>query len=60
MVVSGDAKLRRVLTRFETRPQNGVVHYVEEGANAVPALVVKPNLKEGWGGVFKLGFKPLP
>ena len=45
MIVGGDAKLCGVFAAFQTCPQDAVVHHVEEGADAVPALVVEPDLK---------------
>lgn len=47
MIVGGDAKLCGVFSGRKTRPQDGVVHHVEERTNAVPALVVKPDLQIG-------------
>lgn len=48
VIVGGDAKLCRVVAALQTRPQDAVVHHVEERADAVPALVVEPDLG-GWG-----------
>lgn len=45
MIGGSDAKLGGVLSGFQTRPQDAVVHHVEEGADAVPALVVEPDLE---------------
>lgn len=46
MIVGSDAKLCRVVAALQTRPQDAVVHHVEERADAVPALVVEPDLGE--------------
>lgn len=45
MVGGRDAKLCGVLVVFQTRPQDAVVHHVEEGTDAVPAFVVEPDLE---------------
>lgn len=52
MVVGGDAKLCWVVAALQTRPQDAVVHHVEERADAVPALVVEPDL--GGGGTERM------
>lgn len=49
MIESSDAKLGGLLVGGQTCPQDGVVHHVEEGADAVPALVVEPDLKRERG-----------
>lgn len=46
MIVGSDAKLCGVFAGWQTCPQDAIVHYVEERANAVPALVVKPDLEK--------------
>lgn len=45
MIVGSDAKLCRVFAAFQTCPQDAVVHHIEERTNAVPALVVEPDLE---------------
>lgn len=49
MIESSDAKLLRLLASGQTCPQDAVVHHVEEGADAVPALVVEPDLERERG-----------
>ncbi len=44
MIVGSDAKLCRVFAVLQIRPQDAVVHHVEERTDAVPALVVEPDL----------------
>lgn len=44
MVIGSDAVLCGVFVGWQTRPQDAVVHDIQERANAVPALVVKPDL----------------
>lgn len=45
MIVGSDAKLCGVFAAFQTCPQDAVVHHIEERTNAVPALVVEPDLE---------------
>lgn len=44
VVVGGDAELGGVFAGLQVCPQDAVVHHVEEGADAVPAFVVEPDL----------------
>lgn len=49
MIVGSDAKLCGVFVGWQTRPQDAIVHDIEERADAVPALVVEPDLKREAG-----------
>lgn len=45
VIVGSDAKLCGVLAGWQACPQDAVVHHVKERTNAVPTLVVKPDLE---------------
>lgn len=45
VVEGADAVRAGVRPRGQVRPEDGVVHHVDEGADAVPAFVVEPDLR---------------
>lgn len=45
VVEGADAVLAGVSSLRQVCPKDGVVHHVDEGADAVPAFVVKPDLR---------------
>lgn len=45
MIVSSNAKLWGVFVGWQTCPQDAIVHHIKERADAVPTLVVEPDLE---------------
>lgn len=46
VIVDCDAIFALVLPWRQIGPQNTVVHHIEEGSDAVPALVIEPDLRK--------------
>lgn len=57
MIVHSDAVFAWVFPGRQIGPQNTVVHHIEKGPNAVPALVIEPDLREKFN---KFNHKSIP